>query len=102
MNKKIQLISGIMAISASMVMGAVTVNFSNSIPIQTENVIQKSLLLAFNVDSTGNVTMDASSPQSAQQPVQNAIKAWAGPVGKISYAGAFNTTFTLELSQRGG
>ena len=101
MKNKICWISGIMAMSASMVMGAVTVNFANNIPTDTDNSIPVSLILSFTVDGAGNVTLDASAPE-ASPTVTSAVKAWNGPVGTVSYAGAFNTKFKMDLLARAG
>ena len=84
-----------------MAMGAVTVKFNNGIPLQEDSSIKPSLTLSFHVDGAGNVTLDASAPTSSPT-VSQAVDAWDGPVGTISYAGAFNTTFTMELSAQGG
>ncbi|MCU0857105.1 MAG: hypothetical protein MUC65_01710 [Pontiellaceae bacterium] len=59
------------------------------------------ITLLFNVDATGRVVLDAAT-LSTEQTVQDIVNAWDGPVGTISYIGAFSTAFSLDITSMGG
>lgn len=85
---------------ASIVSAEVSITFPNGLISKTTNEVY-AITLMFIVDSTGNVVLDASTA-SPHQVGRDAVNAWDGPVGTISYAGAFNSTFLLELKSEGG
>ncbi|MCU0856867.1 MAG: hypothetical protein MUC65_00495 [Pontiellaceae bacterium] len=88
-------------LTAGTVSAEVSVKFSNSnLPPNTTNELGV-LTLSFNVDASGNVTLDASA-SNPMPIIQDAVNAWDGPVGAISYSGAFNTRFSLDFYQVGG
>jgi hypothetical protein len=86
---------------ASLVSAEVSVKFSNYTLLPTTTNEVYAITLLFIVDGTGNVVLDASTA-GAHQILRDAVNAWDGPVGTISYAGAFNTTFLLEIRSWGG
>ena len=59
------------------------------------------LTLSFSVDGGGNVTLDASTTQTIPATI-DAVNAWDGNVGTISYTGAFGTVFALVVNDVGG
>lgn len=77
-------------------MAAVKVEFKNTGLLNTANTSIGTVTLAFTVDGTGNVTLNASTSSTAPASV-NAVNAWDGPVGTISHPGAYNSTFTLTM-----
>lgn len=79
----------------------VSVTFLNStLPQSTTNELGTVTLL-FSVDGSGNVTLDASTTRG-EQIIIDAVNAWDGPVGTISYTGAFNDDFSLTFNDVGG
>lgn len=58
------------------------------------------IALDFTVDGSGNVTLAASS-DSADAAVIAALNAVSGPVGSVSYAPAFGTTFSIAITDTG-
>lgn len=92
---------GLMLYAASLAHADVSVVFTNStLPQATTNELG-TLSLSFSVDGSGAVTLDASTTRS-EPVIVDAVNAWDGQVGSISYAGAFNTTFSLILNDVGG
>jgi hypothetical protein len=85
----------------SPVCAEVSVKFSvDAFSLNTTNM-QGLITLSFRVDADGKVVLDASADNS-EQILQDTVNAWDGPVGTISYTGAFNTVFILELKDWGG
>ena len=92
---------GSFALAVSLVSAEVSVVFFNTtLPQSTTNELG-TLTLAFSVDGSGNVTLDASTTRG-EQMIIDAIDAWDGPVGTISYSGLFNSSFSLVLNDVGG
>lgn len=90
--RRVCLVAGLLA--ASLASAEVSVEFSNS--TLATNCSVGILKLEFTVDSVGAVFLDATTT-SEKQEVIDAVDAWDGSVGTISFAGAFNTQFSLVL-----
>lgn len=86
-----------MLLIASPVMAEVVVPFNNTDLLNTANTSLGTVTLTFTVDGTGNVTLDASTSNAAAGAT-NAVNAWDGPVGTVTFSGAFNKVFTLRLA----
>jgi fibronectin type 3 domain-containing protein len=89
-----------MAIAAVTLKAEVAVSFNNSDLPNTANTSLGTVTLAFTVDGSGNVTLNASTTNTATGAT-NAVNAWDGAVGTITYPGAFNTSFTLTMDDVG-
>jgi hypothetical protein len=72
----------------------VELTFINSLPIGT---VGGDLTLDFTVDALGNVALDATTT-STNADVVFAVNQWDGAVGFISYANAFNSSFTIDIT----
>src|SRR5210317_1708088 len=72
----------------------VELTFINSLPIGT---VGGDLTLDFTVDALGNVALDATTT-STDPDVVFAVNQWDGAVGFISYANAFNSSFTIDIT----
>jgi len=59
------------------------------------------LTLDFSVDGSGNVTLDAMTPNGGAVP-QSVVNGWDGAVGTISDSSLFNTSFSLVAAPVGG
>ena len=86
-------------ISSAVASGEVHVNFSHSFrssPNATQNTGE--ITLDFQVDSIGNVTLDASSttPHSA-----SFVNEWDGPVGTATDAAMHGKSFSIVISSTG-
>ncbi len=97
--KRIMTAGFITCISTSL--AAVSVDFSNTTLPQSTTNDAGVLTLQFSVDAVGGVLLDASTT-AADQSVIDAMDAWDGPVGTVSYSAAFNSVFSLELDGVGG
>ena len=86
-----------MAIAAAPLHAQVKVEFKNTGLLNTAGTSLGTVTLAFTVDGSGNVTLDASTNKTATATV-NAVNAWDGAVGTISHAGAFGTTFSMTMA----
>ena len=86
------------AMAATPLKGEVNVAFNNTTiaPSPTSPTLG-TVTLAFTVDGSGNVTLDASTSNTASTVVVDAVNAWDGAVGTITDPGAYNSTFTLTL-----
>jgi fibronectin type 3 domain-containing protein len=92
-----------MAIAAVPLKAEVSVSFNNTDLLNTANTSLGTVTLAFTVDGSGNVTLNASTTNTATGAT-NAVNAWDGAVGTVTYPGAYNTSFTLTMvaSNAGG
>lgn len=81
----------------------ITVTFANTTispdSVPTNNVV--GLTLDFTIDGAGLVTMDATTTSSIPATVA-AVDAWDGPVGFITNAEFFSSSFQMQLSDEGG
>lgn len=87
-----------MAIAAAPLRAEVAVFFNNTGLVNTAPASLGTVTLAFTVDGSGNVMLDASTSNTGSTPAVNAVNAWDGPVGTISHAGAYNSSFTLTMA----
>ena len=82
----------------------VSVMFTNNLAKATNPFAENTpgtVTLDFAVDGSGNVTLDASCSESNATIVAE-IDKFDGSVGTISYSGAFNTNFSIEVVSVGG
>ena len=86
-----------MLLVASPLMAEVAVPFNNTDLLNTANTSIGAVTLTFTVDGTGNVTLDASTTATVAAAT-NAVNAWDGPVGTVTFSGAFNKVFTLRMA----
>lgn len=89
-----------MAIAVTSLNAEVAVSFNNTTLPNTAATSLGTVTLAFTVDTSGNVTLDASTSNTAAGATA-AVNAWDGPVGTISFVGAYNTSFTLTMDDEG-
>jgi hypothetical protein len=81
-------------LSVPVIRAEVDITFINSLPNGT---VGGDLTLDFTVDSVGNVALDASTT-STNADVVFAVNQWDGAVGFITYAGAFSSSFTIDIT----
>ena len=79
---------------ASAPVADVTVDFSSV--TNTGAVVGTSLTLNFSVDGTGNVTLDAQSPNMGDPAVAALVNQLDGPVGTVS--SGFGTSFSMQYT----
>lgn len=89
-----------MAIAVAPLKAEVAVSFDNTTLANTASTTLGTVTLAFTVDGSGNVTLNASTTNTATGAT-NAVDAWDGAVGAITYSGAYNTSFTLLMDDVG-
>jgi fibronectin type 3 domain-containing protein len=75
----------------------VAVNFNSTLLPGSSSVALGVVTLTFTVDGSGNVSLDAST-NSSNTSIIDAINAWDGNVGTVSYSGAYGQSFTLTTS----
>jgi fibronectin-binding autotransporter adhesin len=86
------------AMAAAPLKAEVAVSFNNTTinPSGTSPTLG-TVTLDFTIDGFGNVTLDASTTNTASTVVVDAVDAWDGVVGTVTDTGAFGSTFTLTL-----
>lgn len=99
---KLIMVSILATVAASM--ADVSVMFNNDNPKATNPWAENTpgtVTLDFSVDGSGNVTLDASCSEINATIIAEVDK-FDGPVGTVSYAGAFSTNFSIEVVSVGG
>ncbi|VGO12798.1 hypothetical protein PDESU_01352 [Pontiella desulfatans] len=99
---KLSLIAMLTAAAASQ--ADVSVMFTNNLAKAANPFAENTpgtVTLDFAVDGGGNVTLDASCSESNATIVAE-IDKFDGPVGTVSYSGAFGTSFSIALVAQGG
>lgn len=92
-----------MTMTAAPLNAEVAVSFNNTGLLNTAGTSLGTVTLAFTVDGSGNVTLNASTTGTSAGSAA-AVNAWDGPVGTVTHPAAYNTSFTLTMraSNSGG
>ena len=85
------------AMAAAPLKAEVAVSFNNTTLLNTANTPIGTVTLAFTVDGSGNVTLNASTDKTATATVA-AVNVWDGAVGTVTDPAAYNTSFTLTMT----
>lgn len=98
MKMKMAGMAAILAVSASVSMANITLDFVNSSQTRDFSGNVDSITLDFTVDGSGGVTLDATPVGIGTDPEYlAAVDSWDGSVGTITESSAFGTTFQLSV-----
>jgi hypothetical protein len=97
MNKNVIWMIPLLAVSASVAVADINLNFINSNQARDQASDGDSITLDFIIDGSGDVTLDATAVGGSDVEYLAAIDSWDGNAGTVSSSALFGTSFQLTV-----